>query len=93
MALTAARHNNINYKDTTIQINGIYPKDEQYLEIIRDIGLVKEISSSDPEKVLDATEASKKNNPKQRIFSADSIGKEMHLHLHMILKYYGRKIH
>ena len=76
VALTAARHNNINYKDTTIQINGIYPKDEQYLEIIRDIGLVKEISSSDPGKVLDATEASKKNNPKQRIFSADSIGKE-----------------
>ncbi|CAM7366889.1 hypothetical protein [Citrobacter sedlakii] len=76
VALTAARQNNIYFKDSTIQINGVYPKDEQYLEIIRDIGLVKEISNADPGKVLDATEASKKVNPKQRIFSADSIGKE-----------------
>lgn len=43
-----------------IQINGIYPKDEQYLEIIRDVGLVKEISNAAPGKVLDSTEASKK---------------------------------
>lgn len=76
VALTAARHNNINFKDAMVQINGVYPKDEHYLEIIRDIGLVKEISNADPGKVLDATEASKKINPKQRIFSADSIGKE-----------------
>jgi hypothetical protein len=76
VALTAARHHNINFKDTMIQINGVYPKDEQYLEIIRDIGLVKEISNADPGKVHDVTEASKKTNPKQRIFSADSIGKE-----------------
>lgn len=76
VALTAARQSNINYQDSTVQINGIYPKDEQYLEIIRDIGLVKEISNADPGMVLDATETSKKSNPKQRIFSADSIGKE-----------------
>ncbi|HBI6867500.1 hypothetical protein M8N47_09005 [Enterobacter hormaechei] len=76
VALTAARQSNINFKDTMIQINGVYPKDEQYLEIIRDIGLVKEISNADPGKVLDSTEASKKNNPKKRIFLADSIGKE-----------------
>ena len=76
VALTAARHNNINYRDSMILINGVYPKDEQYLEIIRDIGLVKEINNTNPGKVLDATESSKKINPKQRIFSADSIGKE-----------------
>ncbi|MDD9211297.1 hypothetical protein [Aeromonas dhakensis] len=76
VALTAARKNNIHFNDTTVQLNGIYPKDEQYLEIIRDIGLVKEISKADPGRVLDVTEASKKDNPKQRIFSADSIGKE-----------------
>lgn len=76
VALTAARNSNINFKDTTIQINGIYPNDEQYLEIIRDIGLVKEISNSPQGKVLDSTEATKKTNPKKRIFSADSIGKE-----------------
>lgn len=76
VALTAARRNSINFNDTMIQINGVYPKDEQYLEIIRDIGLVKEINNSTPGNVLDATQASKKINPKQRIFSADSIGKE-----------------
>ncbi|EMM9996247.1 hypothetical protein JAG49_002516 [Morganella morganii] len=76
VALTAAKQNNINYKDTMVQINGIYPKDDQYLEIIRDIGLVKEINNISPGKVLDTTEASKKTNPKKRIFCADSIGKE-----------------
>ncbi|EPW6345713.1 hypothetical protein ACWNF4_002201 [Escherichia coli] len=76
VALSSAKRHNINLKDAQVQLNGIYPKDEKYLEIIRDIGLVKEINKVTPGKVHDETEKSKKDNPKKRIFSADSIGKE-----------------
>ncbi|WP_037036048.1 hypothetical protein [Rahnella sp. WP5] len=74
VSLIEARKNNPNFSETNIQLNGIYPKKEQYLEIIRDIGLVKEMDEATPGKIKDLS--IKVNNPKQRIFKSESIGKE-----------------
>lgn len=74
LALIEARKTNPNYPNSNIQINGIYPKKEHYLEIIRDVGVVKEMDDATPGKIQDLS--IKKDNPKQRIFKAESIGKE-----------------
>ncbi|NCF07967.1 hypothetical protein [Kosakonia sp. MH5] len=76
VALTEARQHNIYLNNTIVQINGTYPKDSQHLEIIRDIGLVNEISVSTPGSVRDSTAVNANDNPKKRIFKAESIGKE-----------------
>lgn len=74
VSLIEARQNNPNFAGTNIQLNGVYPKKEQYLEIVRDIGLVREMDEATPGILNDLS--IKKSNPKQRIFKADSIGKE-----------------
>ncbi|HEK1024013.1 TPA: hypothetical protein SMQ12_002084 [Proteus mirabilis] len=73
LALIEARKVNSNF-DSNIAINGVYPKNTEHLEIIRDVGLVKELSESKESKIEDSSV--KRDNPKQRIFKGESIGKE-----------------
>ncbi|AKP35137.1 hypothetical protein [Yersinia aleksiciae] len=73
MVVTEARQSNINF-DSNVTVNGIYPKRESHREIIKSIGIVKEMDEANPGIVKDFTK--KNENPKQRIFKVDSIGKE-----------------
>lgn len=74
VAVREARQNNPNFPDDTIQIHGVYPKKAQHLEIIRDVGIVKDMHESRIHPIQDYTK--KKPKQKQRIFREDSIGKE-----------------
>lgn len=73
LAVSEARQSNfiINKK---VVVNGIYPKKESHREVIKALGIVKELDESSPGEVKDYT--ANTNNPKQRVFKIDSIGKE-----------------
>ncbi|HCI4342488.1 MULTISPECIES: hypothetical protein [Enterobacteriaceae] len=73
LAVTEARQSNVNFSDKVI-INGTYPKKEAHREIIKCMGIVKEMDEASPGTILDYT--TRKDNPKQRVFKFDSIGKE-----------------
>lgn len=73
LAVIEARQSNINFEKRVV-INGIYPKKESHREIIKAIGVVKEMVEATPNEIQDYS--SNASNPKQRVFSVDSIGKE-----------------
>ncbi|WP_350262729.1 hypothetical protein AAF463_23915 (plasmid) [Pantoea sp. BJ2] len=57
------------------QIHGVYPKNSQHLEIIREVGVVKDMSDDNSHTIQDFTRDDKKKQ-KRRIFREESIGKE-----------------
>lgn len=73
LALSEARKINPNFEGNVL-INGIYPRNEQHLEIIRDVGIVREIHEENDVQIEDSS--NKKDDIKQLIFYKDSIGKE-----------------
>lgn len=70
LALSEARKANLNFPNDAILINGVYPKNTEHLEIIRDIGIVKELKEVESDKVKDLSIF--RDNPMQRIFKCDS---------------------
>ncbi|MGT3162481.1 hypothetical protein [Yersinia enterocolitica] len=74
IALTEARKSNINFEKGNVSINGIYPPKSQHLEIIRDVGVVRDLSEAEDTKIQDFS--NKETAQKQIIFINDSIGKE-----------------
>lgn len=74
IALTEARKSNYNIEKGNVLINGVYPRNPQHLEIIRDVGLVKELNEAEDTEIKDSSD---KDAPlKQIVFINDSIGKE-----------------
>ncbi|WP_164097759.1 hypothetical protein [Serratia marcescens] len=73
LVVTEARKSNVNF-DSNVIVNGIYPKKQYHREIIKSIGIVKEMDEANPGLLKDFT--NKNDNPKQRVFKVDSIGKE-----------------
>ncbi|WNP29091.1 hypothetical protein RN616_11145 [Morganella morganii] len=71
MALTEARKINPYSDKRGVLINGIYPVNEQHLEIVRDIGIVSEIERDEFTEVTDNSDKGGKG--KQIIFIKDSI--------------------
>lgn len=74
IALTEARKSNTNINIGNVLINGIYPRNPQHLEIIRDVGLVRDLNDEDDTKIEDSSD--KESPLKQIVFINDSIGKE-----------------
>lgn len=74
IALSEARKVNNSIDKGNVLINGIYPRNPQHLEIIRDVGLVKELSDAEDTEIKDSSD---KDIPlRQIVFINDSIGKE-----------------
>ncbi len=71
MALTEARKINPYSDKRGVLINGIYPDNDQHLEIVRDIGIVREIQRDEYTEIRDNSDREKKKN--QIIFIKDSI--------------------
>lgn len=69
----ARQFNQLSNKDV-IQINGRYPKNNQHLEIIREVGVVKDMSDENANLIKDFTKRESKQ--KRRVFREESIGKE-----------------
>ncbi|EMT6578181.1 hypothetical protein WMR74_004268 [Providencia rettgeri] len=75
LALALIEARKINNKFTkNVGINGVYPKNTEHLEMIRDVGLVQELNESKESHIQDSSV--KRDNPKQRIFKRQSIGYE-----------------
>ena len=74
IALTEARKSNENIEKGNVLINGVYPRNTQHLEIIRYVGLVKDLHDAEDTEIEDSSE---KTPPlEQIVFINDSIGKE-----------------
>lgn len=74
LAIKEARQFNQLAKGDVIQINGRYPKNNQHLEIIREVGVVKDMADDSAHLIKDFTRRETKE--KRRIFREESIGKE-----------------
>lgn len=74
IALKEARKSNGNFDKGNILINGIYPPNEQHLEIIRDVGIVRDLNEAEDTQIEDTTAESTSEH--QIVFISDSIGKE-----------------
>lgn len=74
LAVKEARKNNPNF-DKSVLVNGVYPKNKNHLEIIREVGVVKEIDESDDTKLEDYSEFIPEQ--KRHVFIENSIGKEI----------------
>lgn len=73
LAVKEARKHNPNIHGS-VSIKGIYPKNKNHLEIIRDVGIVKEFIDSNDVQVSDQSQ--NEVTPKKHIFFENSIGFE-----------------
>ncbi|CAI1579045.1 Uncharacterised protein [Serratia proteamaculans] len=73
LAVREARKNNQNINGSVL-VNGIYPINANHLEIIRDVGVVKEIGEAEDTEIEDHSE--REPEQKQHIFIETSIGYE-----------------
>lgn len=74
IALKEARKSNGNVDKGNIIINGIYPPNAQHLEIIRDVGIVRDLNEAEDTQIEDST--AEEISEHQIVFINDSIGKE-----------------